>query len=111
MEAAGCIVLHEGGNLELIGVDEFMPRADLWGHLFRAVEFDRGKVGETAVMASARSPSCSWAIFRTTVLSIPPEKATRTDCMSERSLAESIEFALERFRYHDACSSEVQTWR
>jgi hypothetical protein len=29
MEAAGCIVLNEGWNIELIGVDQFMPRADL----------------------------------------------------------------------------------
>ena len=41
MEAAGRIVLHEGGNPELIGVDQFMPRADFCGDLLRAVEFDR----------------------------------------------------------------------
>ena len=43
MEAAGCIVLCESRNLELIGVDQFMPRADLYGDPFRAFEFDRGK--------------------------------------------------------------------
>jgi hypothetical protein len=71
MEAAGCIVLNKGCDFELIGVDQFVPNANL------------RSVGETAVTANAWSPSCSWAILRTTVLSIPPEKATRTDCRSE----------------------------
>src|SRR5438128_10253696 len=45
-----------------------------------------GNVGDTAVTATARAPSTSCPTFRTSVLSTPPEKATRTEPISPKIL-------------------------
>jgi hypothetical protein len=101
MEAAGSIVLYEGGNLELIGVGQFMPRADLCGDLLCAVEFDCGKCRGDSGDGQCLSTELFMGDFQDDGAVNPAGEGDQHGLHVRDYLAERIEFAVEGFGHHE----------
>jgi hypothetical protein len=100
MEAAGSIVLHEGWNLELIGVDQLMPCADLCGDLLCAVEFDRGECRGNSGDGQRLFTELFMGDFQDDGAVNPAGEGDQDGLHVRDYLAERIEFAVEGFGHH-----------